>query len=54
MEQTVIIAFEIIGTLAFAGGLIDQNTSISAKELAREFSWDKLKGDSIYLDASGL
>ena len=45
---------KLIGTLAFAGGLIDQNTSISAKELAREFSWDKLKGDSIYLDASGL
>ena len=45
---------KLIGTLAFAGGLIDQNTSVSAKELAREFSWDKLKGDSIYLDASGL
>ena len=39
----------LIGTLAFASGLIDQNVPISAKELAKEFTWDKLKGDSIYL-----
>ena len=45
---------KLIGTLAFAGGLIDQNTSISAKELAGEFTWDKLSGDSIYLDAESL
>ena len=47
-------AEQLIGTLAFAAGLIDQNTAISAAELAKEFSWDKLKGDSIYLDASQL
>ena len=45
---------KLIGTLAFAGGLIDQNTSISARELAGEFTWDKLSGESIYLDAESL
>jgi glutamyl-tRNA synthetase len=40
---------QLIGTLAFASGLIDQNRAISARELAGEFTWDKLKGDSIYL-----
>jgi len=40
---------QLIGTLAFASGLIDQNVPLSAKELAGEFSWEKLKGDSIYL-----
>ena len=44
----------LIGTLAFAAGLIDQNTAISAKELAREFRWDRLSGENIYLDASSL
>ena len=44
----------LIGTLAFASGLIDRNSPISARELAGEFSWDRLKGDSIYLDASKL
>ena len=45
---------QLIGTLAFASGLIDQNVPISAGELAAEFTWEKLKGDSIYLDASQL
>ena len=45
---------QLIGTLAFASGLIDRSCAVSAKELAREFSWDKLKGDSIYLDSSKL
>ena len=44
----------LIGTLAFAAGIIDQNESLSAKELAAEFSWEKLRGDSIFLDASAL
>lgn len=44
----------LIGTLAFASGLIDQNLPISAQDLSKEFSWDKLRGDNIYLDASGL
>ena len=45
---------QLIGTLACAGGLIDKNFPISAKELAGEFDWNKLKGDSIYLDSSRL
>lgn len=45
---------QLIGTLAFASGLIDRNVPISCRELAQEFIWDKLKGDSIYLDGSQL
>jgi len=45
---------QLIGTLAFAAGLIDQNVPISADELAGEFRWEKLRGDAIYLDASQL
>ena len=45
---------QLIGTLAYASGLIDANESISAKDLAAEFSWEKLRGDAIYLDASRL
>ena len=44
----------LIGTLAFASGLIDQNVPISARELSKEFSWEKLNGDSIFLDAASL
>ncbi len=44
----------IIGTLAYAAGLIPQKEAISAKELAREFSWDKLQGQSIYVDTHNL
>ena len=45
---------ELIGTLAFAAGLTEQNAPISAAELACHFSWEKLQGDSIYLDSSSL
>ena len=44
----------LIGTLAHAANLIDRNESMSAAELAAEFSWEKLRGESIYLDASRL
>ena len=44
----------LIGTLAYSSGLIDRKESISARELAAEFSWDNLRGDSIYLDVSQL
>ena len=44
----------LIGALAFASGLIDRNLPISAQDLSKEFSWDRLCGDSIYLDASRL
>ena len=45
---------QLIGTLAFAAGLIDQNTPISARELAGEFDWNRLSGENIYLDSSRL
>ena len=44
----------LIGNLAFAAGLTEKNAPISAAELASVFSWDRLKGDAIYLDASQL
>ena len=44
----------LLGELAYAGGLIPNNTPISAKELAAEFSWEKLRKTDIYLDSSGL
>ncbi len=40
---------DILGALAYACGLIDRQTPVSAMELTREFSWDKIKKDSIYL-----
>ena len=45
---------QLIGTLAYAGGLMARKCAISARELAGEFSWEKLKGDSIYLDGAQL
>ena len=45
---------QLIGTLAHAAGLIDNREAISARELAAIFTWDKLSGDSIYLDAAQL
>ena len=42
-------AEDLIGHLAFAAGLIETDFPISAAELAGEFTWDKLRGDSIYL-----
>ena len=45
---------ELLGVLAFAGGLIDQEVSVSLKELTKEFSWKKLSGDHIFLDPTRL
>ena len=44
----------LLGALAFAGGLIDQEVSVSLKELTKEFSWKKLSGDHIFLDPTRL
>ena len=44
----------VIGTLAYSAGLIDQQVPISARELAREFRWEKLSGDAICLDAAAI
>lgn len=45
---------ELLGVLAFAAGLIDQEVSVSLKELTKEFSWKKLSGNHIFLDPTRL
>ena len=45
---------KLIGTLAFAAGLTDRNAPISARELAAEFDWSRLRGDAIYLNGADL
>ena len=47
-------AEQVLGALAYASELIDQNKAISAGELAKEFSWDKLRKNNIYLDVAAL
>jgi len=49
-----ISAEKLLGTLAYSAGLTDKNQPVSARELAKEFSWDKLDGDAICLDAAAL
>ena len=44
----------IFGTLAHAAGIIDQKVPISLEELTKEFDWNKVRGESIYLDISDL
>ena len=43
-------AEHILGKLAFSAGIIDRDTDLSAQELAAEFSWEKLRGDAIFLN----
>ena len=40
----------LIGILAHAAGLLERYEAVSAKELAREFSWDKVKKGDIFVD----
>ena len=44
----------LIGTLSHSAGLIDRPEKLSARELAEVFSWEKVRGESIYLDAAQL
>ena len=39
----------LLGKLSYAAGIIDRCEAVSAPELAEEFSWDKLRGEAIYL-----
>ena len=43
-------AEHLLGKLAYAAGIIDTDTPVSAAELAKEFSWEKLRGEAIYLN----
>lgn len=45
---------KLLGVLAHASGLTDTNRDISARELAAEFSWDKLCKENIFLDITAL
>ena len=44
----------LLGLLAHSAGLIDRLTAISAEELAKEFAWEKLRKEDIYLDISPI
>ena len=44
----------LIGVLAASAGLIDTPVPISAKELSSHFSFEKIRGDAIYLDGKSL
>ena len=44
----------LIGLLAYNSGLIDRLSPISAAELAKEFRWEKLRKEDIYLDISPI
>ena len=45
---------QVIGILAAAAGLIDRREALSARELLSEFQWDRISGDSIYLDPAAI
>ena len=47
-------AEKLIGVLAHGVGLLDAPVPISAKELTSEFSFEKIRGDAIYLDSKSL
>ena len=44
----------MLGILSCAAGIIDRCEPVSAAELAKEFSWDKIKGEAIYLESTQL
>ena len=52
--RTHTTAEKLIGVLAHSAGLLDSPTPISAKELANQFSFEKIRGDAIYLDGKSL
>jgi glutamyl-tRNA synthetase len=45
---------QLIGVLAYSAGLIPNMEAVSARELAQEFSWERLKGDAIFVDGAKL
>ena len=52
--QTHTTPEKLLGLLAFSCHLIDRPDPISAKELAREFTWEKMRKEDIYLNISDL
>ena len=47
-------AEQLLGSLACTAGLLEKPQAISARELAGEFSWQKLKKENICIDAALL
>ncbi len=45
---------QLIGALAFAAGLIPENTPISLSELTGEFAWEKVRKTDVCLDSANL
>ena len=45
---------QLLGVLAFAAGLTDRQETVSAKELAANFCWKKLRRGDIFLDGTQL
>jgi len=45
---------KLLGLLAFSCSLTDRPDPISARELAGEFSWEKMRKEDIYLDISAI
>ena len=41
---------QLLGDLAHAAGLIDKSESVSARELAKEFSWERVKKEDVFID----
>lgn len=52
--RTRVTPQRLIGKLCYAAGIIDQDTDLSARELARLFSWEKVTGESIFFEGSTL
>ena len=48
--QKVLTPEKLLGLLAFSAGIIDQPEAVTAGELAKEFSWDRVKKEDICLD----
>ena len=45
---------QLIGFLAHAAGLTDRPEAVSAKELSKDFSWDKVRKEDVYISADIL
>ena len=41
---------QLIGNLAFAAGILDRNIPVSAAELSKEFSWNKVSKQDIFIN----
>ena len=47
-------AEKVLGTLAFSAGIIDRLEPVSAAELVKEFTWERLGTRDIYLNVDSL